>query len=278
MALAARTAFADSRSIGRIALLSAAAIGYGVILAPLLFVCWLSFFSNEIVTFPPQGYTLRWFAHIFDQNNFVSGFITSLEVGIVAMIGGLLLGVPASLVLARHRFSGRETLNTLLLLPLVVPGIVAGTAIYVFQIEVEIATELPLLGSLAGLVLAHIMITIPWTVRLLTTSLAGFDRAMEEAALNLGATPVQAFLKVTLPVIRPGVVAAAVFGFIISFGNLEMTLFLVAPGQTTLPIAILQYLQWRIDPTIAAVSLLQIAIIGAGMLITDRYVKLTRVL
>jgi putative spermidine/putrescine transport system permease protein len=273
-----RAPVADPRHLGRIALLAAAAIGYGVILTPLLFVCWLSFFSNEIVTFPPQGYTLRWFAHIFDQNNFVSGFITSLQVGVVAMIGGLLLGVPASLVLARRRFPGREAVNTLLVLPLVVPGIVAGTAIYVFQIEIELATELPLLGSRAGLVLAHIMITIPWTVRLLTASLAGFDRSIEEAALNLGASPIRAFLKVTLPVIKPGVVAAAVFGFIISFGNLEMTLFLVAPGQTTLPIAILQYLQWRIDPTIAAVSLLQIVLIGAGMLVTDRYVKLTRVL
>ena len=273
-----RVPIADPRLIGRIALLGAAALGYGVILTPLLFVCWLSFFSNEIVTFPPQGYTLRWFAHIFDQNNFVSGFVTSLEVGVVAMIGGLLLGVPASLVLARRRFPGREALNTLLVLPLVVPGIVAGTAIYVFRIEIEIATELPLLGSLAGLVLAHIMITIPWTVRLLTASLAGFDRSVEEAAQNLGATPMQAFLRITLPVIKPGMVAAAVFGFIISFGNLEMTLFLVAPGQTTLPIAILQYREWRIDPTIAAVSLLQIVLIGAGMLITDRYVTLTRVL
>jgi len=169
-------------------------------------------------------------------------------------------------------------LNTLLLLPLVVPGIVAGTAIYVFQIEVEIATELPLLGSLVGLVLAHIMITIPWTVRLLTASLAGVDRSIEEAALNLGATPLKTFWRVTLPAIKPGIVAAALFSFIVSFGNLEMTLFLVAPGQTTLPIAILQYLQWRIDPTIAAVSLLQIALIAAGMLVTDRYVKLTRVL
>jgi putative spermidine/putrescine transport system permease protein len=269
---------ADSRVMGRMALLAAAAFGYIVILAPLIFVCWLSFFSNEIVTFPPSGYTLRWFAHIFDQNNFVSGFVTSLQVGIAAMIGGLILGVPASVVLARHRFPGRETLNTLLVLPLVVPGIVAGTAIYVFQIEIELATELPLLGSLAGLVLAHIMITIPWTVRLLTASFAGFDRSIEEAALNLGATPVQAFLKATLPVIKPGIVAAALFSFVISFGNLEMTLFLIAPGQTTLPIAILQYLEWRIDPTIAAVSLLQIGLIGAGMLIADRYVKLTRVL
>ena len=269
---------ADPLLIGRIALIAAAALGYALILTPLVFVCWLSVFSNEIVTFPPQGYTLRWFAHIFDQNNFVSGFLTSLQVGIAAMVGGLVLGIPASLVLARRRFPGREALNTLLVLPLVVPGIVAGTAIYVFQIEVEIATELPLLGSLAGLVFAHIMITIPWTARLLTASLAGFDRSLEEAAQNLGATPMKAFLKVTLPVIKPGIVAAALFSFIISFGNLEMTLFLVAPGRTTLPISILQYLQWRIDPTIAAVSLLQIALIGTGMLITDRYVKLTRVL
>ena len=273
-----RLAVADPRLIGRIALLAAAAFGYALILTPLVFVCWLSFFSNEIVTFPPSGYTLRWFAHIFDQNNFVSGFLTSLQVGIAAMVGGLVLGIPASLVLARRRFPGREALNTLLVLPLVVPGIVAGTAIYVFQIEVEIATQLPLLGSLAGLVFAHIMITIPWTARLLTASLTGFDRSLEEAAQNLGATPMKAFLKVTLPVIKPGIVAAALFSFIISFGNLEMTLFLVAPGRTTLPISILQYLQWRIDPTIAAVSLLQIALIGAGMLIADRYVKLTRVL
>jgi len=273
-----RATIASPHRIGRLGLVAAAAVGYAVILTPLLFVCWLSFFNNEIVTFPPQGYTLRWFAHIFDQNNFVSGFLTSLQVGVAAMIGGLLLGIPASLALARRKFAGREALNTLLVLPLVVPGIVAGTAIYVFQIEIEIATGLPLLGSLAGLVFAHIMITIPWTARLLTASLAGFDRAIEEAALNLGATPVRAFVKVTLPVIKPGIVAAALFSFIISFGNLEMTLFLVAPGQTTLPIAILQYLQWRIDPTIAAVSLLQILLIGAGMLVTDRYVKLTRVL
>jgi putative spermidine/putrescine transport system permease protein len=275
---ARRVSLADPRLVGRVGLLAAATLGYAVILTPLVFVGWLSFFSNEIVTFPPQGYTLRWYAHIFDQNNFVSGFLTSLQVGIAAMIGGLLVGIPASLVLARRRFLGREALNTLLVLPLVVPGVVAGTAIYVFQIEVEIATEWPLLGSLAGLVLAHVMITIPWTVRLITASLGAVDRSIEEAAQNLGATPLRTFWRVTLPAIKPGIVAAALFSFIVSFGNLEMTLFLVAPGQTTLPIAILQYLEWRIDPTIAAVSLLQIALIGAGMLVTDRYVKLTRVL
>ena len=122
------------------------------------------------------------------------------------------------------------------------------------------------------------MITIPWTVRLVTASLLGFDRTVEEAAQNLGAGPWTTFRRVTLPLIRPGVVAAALFGFVISFGNLEMTLFLIGPGRTTLPIAILQYLEWRIDPVIAAVSLLQILVIGAAMAATDRYVKLARVL
>ncbi|MBV8962346.1 MAG: ABC transporter permease subunit, partial [Hyphomicrobiales bacterium] len=105
----------------------------------------------------------------------------------------------------------------------------------------------------------------------------GLDPALEEAAMNLGADRWRTLLRVTLPVIRPAVVAAALFSFVVSFGNLEISLFLVAPGTTTLPIAILQYLEWKIDPTIAAASVVQIAIIAAAMLITDRFVKLTQV-
>ena len=266
------------RGLGRLALRGAAGLALAFVLLPLGLVSWLGFFRNEVVSFPPQGYTVRWFGAILDQRNFVDGFVASLEVGLVAMLAGLLAGVPASLCLARYRFRGHEALNTLLLLPLVVPGVVAGTAIYVFQVETEILTGLPLVASLPGLVLAHVLITIPWTVRLVTASLAGLDRTVEEAALSLGAGPWTTFRRVTLPLIRPGVVAAALFSFIISFGNLEMSLFLVGPGRTTLPIAILQYLEWRIDPVIAAVSFLQIVLIAAGMAVTNRYVRLSRVL
>ena len=273
-----RVVSADRRWIGRAALGAVVLIGYAVIVAPLVFVSWLAFFRNEVVSFPPEGYTLRWFGNILDQNNFVDGFLTSLQVGLVAMVAGLAIGVPASLAIARRRFPGRETINTLLLLPLVVPGVVAGAAIYVFQVEVEVATGLPLVAALPGLVLAHVMITIPWTVRLVGASLAGLDPSTEEAAMNLGAGPVTTFRRVTLPTIRSGLVAAALFSFIVSFGNLEMSLFLIGPGRTTLPIAILQYLEWRIDPTIAAVSVLQIVLIGSAMLLTDRYVKLAQVI
>ncbi|TMJ66301.1 MAG: ABC transporter permease [Alphaproteobacteria bacterium] len=266
-----------SRLFGRIALKGAAAITLAYILTPLVFVTWLAFFRQEIPSFPPEGYSLRWFWAIADNDRFVSGFLLSLQLAVIATSIGLCLGLPAALCLSRFRFRGREALSSLLLLPLVVPGIVLGIALYVFHVEVELATGLPILGSLGGLIAGHVLIVIPWTVRLVTASLAGLDRSIEEAAQSLGANRFTTFRRVTLPAIRPGVVAAALFGFVSSFGNLEMSLFLVGPGRTTLPIAILQYLEWKIDPTIAAVSVLQIGLIATAMLITDHFVKISRV-
>jgi putative spermidine/putrescine transport system permease protein len=268
---------AGSSRFGRYALNGAAALSLGFILLPLIFVTWLAFFRQEIPSFPPEGYSLKWFAGAANNKSFIDGFTLSVQVAVAATLIGLLLGVPASLALVRHRIPLGPGVSTLLLLPLVMPGIVLGTATYVFQIEIEIATEWPVLGSLGGLIAAHTLVVIPWVVRLVTASLAGFDRSIEEAAQNLGAGPVTTFWRVTLPSIRPGIVAASLFAFVTSFGNLEMSLFLVGPGRTTLPIAILQYLEWKIDPTVAAASLIQIVLIAVAMIVTDRYVKLSRV-
>jgi putative spermidine/putrescine transport system permease protein len=268
---------ADTNRLGRWALNGVAGVAMAYLLTPLVAITWLAFWSQEIPTFPPEGYSLHWFAAALSQPKFVGGFLVSLQVGVTATALGLLLGVPAALAIARRGFPGRGAVNQFLLMPLVVPGIVLGTSIYVFQVEAEIATGLPVMGSVPGLVAGHTLIVIPWVVRLIVASLAGFDRSIEEAALNLGAGPWTAFFRITLPSIRPGIVAGALFGFVTSFGNLEMSLFLIAPGMTTLPIAILQYLEWRLDPTVAAASVMQIAFIAVGMLVTDRYVKLARV-
>lgn len=265
------------RRFGRWALNAAAAVSLAYILTPLIFVTWLSVFAQEIPTFPPEGYSLRWYQALPANDRFMSGLLLSLEVGVLATVIGLAVGVPAAIGIARIAFSGREAINSLLLMPLVVPGVVLGIALYVFHVETEIATEVRLLGTLAGLVSGHVLIVIPWTVRLVTASLAGVNPAIEEAAQSLGADRLTTFRRVTLPSILPGIVAATLFGFVSSFGNLELSLFLVGPGRTTLPIAILQYLEWKIDPTIAAVSVLQIALIAAAMLITDRFVKISRV-
>jgi putative spermidine/putrescine transport system permease protein len=266
-----------ARTLGRFALRATSALSFTIMLMPIFFISWLSFFKNEILAFPPEGYTLRWFSQLWLQPQFADGFLTSLEVGLLATLGGLALGVPASIGLSRYRLRSGALVMTFLMSPLIVPSIVIGTALFIAFVELEIATELPLSGSIVGLALAHILVTIPWTVRLLTASLVGFDRTIEEAAMNLGADRWRTLIRITLPVIRPAVVAAALFSFVVSFGNLEISLFLVGPGQTTLPIAILQYLEWKIDPTVAAVSLIQIIIVAGGMLITNRFVRLSQV-
>jgi len=266
----------DRRRIGRWLLNGSAAVAFLYILLPLMFVAWLSFYSQEIPSYPPEGYTLRWFHAIMSNDRFINGLLLSLQLGVIATALGLLVSVPAALCISYFRFRGRELLNNLLLFPLMVPGVVLGTALYIFHVETEIATGLPILGSLGGLVWGHVLLTIPWIVRLVIASLAGFDRTLEEAAQSLGATPWTTFRRITLPGILPGIVAGAMFAFVASFGNLEMSLFLVGPGRTTLPIAILQYLQWKIDPTIAAISVVQILLVASAMLITDRFVRLSR--
>ena len=250
---------------------------YLFILTPVIFIGWISFFTNEIISFPPEGYTLRWFANVWEQRVFARGFVMSLQVAFISMLIGVAFGTLAAIALVRYRFPGRETINMLLLSPLIVPGIVAGTALYIFYIEIDNYMEWRLQATLEGLVLAHVMLTIPWTVRLITASLVGIDRSVEDAAMNLGANRWVTFRRVTFPMMRAGLVAAALFSFITSFENLELSLLLVGPGRTTLPIAILQYLEFKVDPTIAAVAFIQIILIGILMLITDRFVKLSRV-
>jgi putative spermidine/putrescine transport system permease protein len=250
---------------------------YLFMLCPLIFVVWLSFFKDAILYFPPSGYTLSWYVKAWDNAAFANGFVFSLQIAAVAALCGVTLGVLAALGINRYRFRSARAVNTLLLSPLLIPGIVAGVAIYLFYLRAENAVDMDIVGTYGGLILAHICLTIPWTVRLVSASMSGLDPSIEEAARNLGAGPRTAFLRVTLPMLRPAIVAAALFSFIVSFENLELSLSLVGPGRTTLPIAIMQYLEFNLDPTIAAVSSVQILLLGIVMLITDRFVKLSQV-
>ncbi len=253
------------------------ALVYAFMLCPLFFVIWLSFFQDAILTFPPSGYTWKWYVNAWENQAFLNGLIISLQVAAVSAIVSVTLGVTAALGLVRYRFRGAGIVNTLLLSPLLIPGIIIGVATYLFYIRAENMLDMDIVGTYGGLLLAHICLTIPWTVRLVSASLVGVDPSIEEAARNLGASAPKALLLVTLPMLRPAIVAAALFSFIISFENLELSLSLVGPGSTTLPIAIMQYLEFNLDPTLAAVSTVQIVLLGAAMLITDRYVKLSQV-
>lgn len=253
---------------------------FAVILLPVVAVAWLSFFDQEVISFPPPGYTWRWYVNAWDKRQFARGFVLSLQVALVAASIGVVLGTMAALALVRGRFARRSgirgALEGLLLGPLAVPGVVLGTGLYVFFVEIDNVLDFQIAATLPGLIAAHVLLTIPWTVRLVTASLQGLDRHAEEAAANLGARPLTVFRRVTLPTLRPGVAAASLFSFIQSFENLELTLLLTGPGRATLPVEMLNYLSFRVDPTLAAVATVQIVIIGALMLVTDRFVSLSR--
>jgi putative spermidine/putrescine transport system permease protein len=263
--------------LGRGLLRTSVAIAYLIIFAPVLMIVVTSFFSQEIISFPPPGLTFNWYVNAWDKPEFLRGFVTSLEVALLAACLGVPIGTAAALAIVRSDFPGKQAIGTLLLAPLAVPGVVAGSGLYMFYVLAENMLDRDIKATTQGLVAAHVLLTIPWTVRLVVASLQGLDRAAEEAAANLGASPLTVFRRITLPMMRPGIVAAAMFSFIQSFENLDLSILLVGPGRVTLPVAMLNYLEFRIDPTLAAVATVQILIVGVLMVVTDRFVKLSRV-
>jgi putative spermidine/putrescine transport system permease protein len=266
-----------SSTLGRFAFTAAVLVAYAVIFAPIVMVIVISVFNQEIVSFPPESLTLRWYTNAWSQRDFARGFVTSMQIALAATLIGVPLGTAAALALVRGRLPGKGLVSTFLLAPLAVPAIVAGSALYMFYLRAEEWLDMDIKATLGGLVAANVLITIPWTVRLVTASLAGLDRSAEEAAANLGAGPFTVFRRITLPMLRPGIVAAALFSFVASFENLELNLLLVGPGRTTLPVAMLSYLEFRMDPTLAAVATAQIVMVTVLMLATDRFVKLSRI-
>jgi putative spermidine/putrescine transport system permease protein len=261
---------------GRVAYIFFVGLVMVFLVAPLGVIMWASFFADKTLAFPPSGYTLSYFVRAWNLQDFSQGFITSTQLAICATLGSLLVGVPAALAVERLSVPRRNVVREVLLMPMYVPAIVAGAAVYLYYIQVEIITEYQLTATFLGLLIAHTLVGIPWTMRLVCASLVSTGSNAEEAAQSLGANALQTFFLVTLPVIRPGIIAAALFSFIASFTELEQSLFLVGPGKTTLPIAIINYLEWNLDSTIAAVATVQIVIIGAALLVSDRFVNLGR--
>jgi putative spermidine/putrescine transport system permease protein len=247
-------------------------IGLLLIFLPLALTAYLSIFADRLIVFPPSGYTLGWYRQVLPT--FGGSILTSLEVALLGVGVAVLFGVPAGVALARGTFPGRGFLGVLLLAPLTVSSISLGLAIYLLAIAAEVLSGLALAGSFSVLMLAHALVTLPWVIRLSAASLVNQDRAPEEAAASLGARPILVFWRVTLPAMRQGIMAAVLFALVISFGELEMTIFLVSPGVTTLPVAVLQYLEYHIDPLVSALAVLQMLLVGLLLLLLDRRVRL----
>ena len=159
---------------------------FAVVLMPMVAVVWLSFFDQEIVSFPPSGYTLHWYVNAWEKPQFARGFFNSLELAVAATAIGVTVGTAAAYALVRGRFRGRGVIGGLLLGPLAIPGVVLGTGLYVFFVQIDNAVDFQIVATLPGLIAAHVLLTVPWTVRLVAASLQGLHPAAEEAAANWG--------------------------------------------------------------------------------------------
>jgi putative spermidine/putrescine transport system permease protein len=229
-----------------LALVNAAIVLF--LMAPIIVVVATAFTTSNYPVFPPEGFTFRWFDRFLGMAEFTEAIRLSTALAVSSAAVSLVLGTFSALALMRWRIAGRAAISALMLSPILFPAIVLGLALLVFYHRIGLA------GSFAGLVAAHSVLTTPFVIRLVLASLAEFDPAIEEAARNLGAGWWRTFLQVTLPLIRPGVLAGAVFAFIISFDELVITLFLAGPGMTTLPIRIFTYVEYSSDPTVSAIS------------------------
>lgn len=251
----------------------AAAVVFVFMLAPVALVIYMSFFATSYIAFPPDGYSLRWYGELLERRQLLDGLLYSFVVALLATALSLCLGVLAAAGLSRSKLPGKTWFENGYLLPLIIPSIVSGVALYVFLYNVSELINVRLVPTTWVLVIAHTLITLPWTFRLCYAGFITMGRDVEKASLDLGAGPVATLWRVTLPLLRPSLVGAATFAFIFSFADLEISLFLVESGRSTLPVAMVQYAIFKVDPTIAAVSTVQMGLIAGLLVISNRFVR-----
>lgn len=241
-------------------------------LAPIVVVCLVAFTPEGFLSIPTHTWSLRWFRAIERYPEFIAAFWTSLRLGLLSSTIAVMLSVPAALAIARYAFPGREAMTALFLSPLMIPHVVLGIAFLRFFTEVGLG------GRFMGLLLAHIVVVLPFALRLTLASAVGLDRRIEQAAVSLGAEPATVFRRITLPLILPGVASGWALAFIQSFDEVTMTVFIAAPGTETLPVRMFAYIQDSIDPLVTSVSASVILITVLFLFVIDRVYGLERLL
>lgn len=242
---------------------------YLFLLTPIVLIVLMSLNAGEFLAFPPQGLSLRWYGALFTNEAFLRAIRTSLTVALVATLASTVIGTAAALYFVRHAGRWRDQLRLLLMMPLMLPEILTAIALLFFLYASGIGTS-----TITGLLIGHTLVTLPYVFINVSASLYNFDRSIEQAARSLGASPWISFRRITLPLIKPGLITGALFAFIISFDLFNLSLLLKGVGMTTLPLQLFDYLRWDFDPTAAAVSSVSILMTLLVVLIIDRAVGL----
>jgi putative spermidine/putrescine transport system permease protein len=232
----------------RLLMVALGALTVFYLLAPTLVIVPMSFTEAKILSFPPEGFTLQWYAKMATDRQWSTGIVNSIQVATLTAVLSTVLGTLAALGLARGRFPGRSVVNGLALSPLIVPVVVIGIGMFGLFVQWRLS------GSLVGLVLAHTALALPFVIVAVSTSLRTMDRNLELAAANLGADPRRSFLHITFPIILPGVLTGAIFAFITSWDEVVVAIFMTTARFRTLPVEMWEQVRQAVDPTVAAVS------------------------
>jgi putative spermidine/putrescine transport system permease protein len=220
------------------------------LLGPFVLIAAAALNAGDTLAFPPQGLSLRWIGAVLEMDGFRASFWLSLWLAVASTLLALALGIPCAYGMARYNVQGREFWRTLVFTPVIVPAIIVGLALMRHAV---IPLDLPVW---LALLLAHTVLSVPYAVRVVSASLDNLRPDVEEAAVLLGATRMGAFARVVLPNILNGILAAFILGFIASFNQVPVSLFLTGPGITPLPIDMLASMEFVYDPSIAALSAL----------------------
>ncbi len=236
------------------------------LIAPVLVIIPLSFNADTFLLYPLSGFSLRWYEELFTSDIWQRALRNSLIISPLATLLAMVLGTTAAIGLVRVKFRGKALLMSILISPMVVPMVIVGVALYFFF------APLGLTGTYTGLVLAHAVLGVPFVVIAVTATLQGFDYNQVRAAASLGATPLYAFFRITLPLVAPGVISGGLFAFGTSFDEVVVVLFLASPEQATLPRQMFSGIRDNISPTIAAAATILI-IISTALLLTLEWLR-----
>ncbi|MFT3820944.1 MAG: ABC transporter permease [Rubrivivax sp.] len=250
----------------------AAALAWLFTVAPVLLILLYAFSPTSYLSFPPTGFTLKWFHNFFESTRFRSALWNSLGISLIVTPVSLAIALPAAVAIVRYAFPGKRLLLAALLSPLLIPGVITGIAFLSFAVSAGVGT------GFAAIVLAMICFTLPFALRPLLANLHGVDHDLEKAARNLGAGPLEAFFRVTLPQLKPGLIAGAVFAFVEAIDNFAITAFLTDVKTTTLPIEAFGYIRDFDDPTVAAMASVLIALSVVLVFLIEKLVGLDRFL
>lgn len=223
---------------------------FAFLFLPLVLIVITSFGTEAAIKFPIKGFTLDWYAKALQSETMLESFKLSLIIGLLATLLALVIGVPASYALSRYSVKGKNLIKSFFLSPTMIPGIVIGYVLFQF---IAVKMGLPIFQ---GLLMGHFLISLPYIIRVVGSSMEQLDFSIEEVAWTLGCTRVRAFMQIVLPNVSSGIFAAFMLAFVNSFNNVPVSMFLSGAGVTMLPTTLLSYMEYNYDPTVSAISVM----------------------